>query len=316
MLRTVPRNPAVTGGVASLDCGPPGFGPPLNEGLECMRRQDLSALALYYVGFTKLRNPILRRQHGPLVRFVTYHDVPSAHAANFAAMLEHLRRRTNVISIDDYFSGTVSNTKTNVVISFDDSYSNWRTIAAPALQRLSLPAIFFVSSGLVMPVNTDPATLVDLGCGQVRRASDCLTERDLKELAQAGFAIGGHTANHINLGADVDESKLAGEIAADRERLQSMTGKEVRYFAYPFGVYRNPRVDLVALLKGAGYWGAVTTVSGLNSAAANAYLLHRELTGLPMSLPVFAARVEGAYDGVNHLKRRFRKLVGRNAPGR
>jgi peptidoglycan/xylan/chitin deacetylase (PgdA/CDA1 family) len=280
-----------------------------------MRRQDLLSLALYYVGFTKLRNPILRRQRGPLVRFVTYHDVPRAHAANFAAMLEHLRQRTNVIGIDDYFSGSVSNTKTNVVISFDDSYRNWRTIAAPALQRFNLPAIFFVSSGLVVPANTDVATPIALGCGQVRQARDCLTEQDLRELALAGFAIGGHTVNHINLGAGAHRHELAREITADRARLQSITGKEVRYFAYPFGVYENPRVDLVALLKSAGYRGAVTTESGLNSSATDPYRLHRELTGLPMSLPVFAARVDGAYDGVKHARQRFGSLTGSNKPG-
>ncbi len=92
------------------------------------------------------------------------------------------------------------------------------------------------------------------------------------------------------------------EVVWDKKRLESIVGKEIHYFAYPFGAYQNANVDPISVLKEAGYKGAVTTVAGFNTAETNAYLLHRELTGTPTPVCVFKARAFGAYDGVLFLK--------------
>ena len=272
--------------------------------------KNLSVLAVYYSGLTKLRNFFLTRGGAPLVRFVTYHDIPAENAGNFAATLRHLQRTANVVSIDDYFLGRLSEERTNVVITFDDGYRSWRTIAVPVLRQLRLPATFFISSGLLEASKSDQVRCAD-ACTPVEAACERLSEQDVREMANYGFTIGGHTVSHVNLGAITDPAVLAREITDDRQALESITGKEIRYFAYPCGVFRNVHHDLVPLLKQAGYRGAVTVVPGLNPVSANPYLLNRELTGVPMPLPVFAARVDGAYDVVNYLRRRLRSVFSR-----
>jgi peptidoglycan/xylan/chitin deacetylase (PgdA/CDA1 family) len=280
-----------------------------------VRRQDLSVLALHCLGFTTVRNALLRRFGGPLTRFVTYHDIPETDAENFSAMLRYLKRTSNVISLDDFFDGNLSKTRTNVVITFDDGYLTWKTVAMPLLTRFALPATFFVSSGLVASARPERRGGAAARIGAAPAAGNVLTEDDVRELAQSGFTIGGHTLDHVSLGATDDEAELARQIAADRVRLQSITRSDIRYFAYPFGVCRNTKVDLVSLLRQAGYRGAVTTIPGRNSATTNPYLLHRELTGVPMPIPVFAARVNGAYDGVRSLRAFARMPSARRAFG-
>ena len=85
--------------------------------------------------------------------------------------------------------------------------------------------------------------------------------------------------------------------------MERISGRKVEYFAYPSGVCYNPEIDLIKVIKEAGYKGAVTTVSGFNSVGSNPYLLHRELTQSSMTERVFRARVYGNYDAVWLLKK-------------
>lgn len=271
-----------------------------------IRRQDLGVLLFYYLGYSRARNLLLRLEHKPVARFVTFHDLPQEAVGRFKANLLFLKRRTHVVSLDDFFAGRLSFEKMNVVITFDDGYKNWVAEAVPVLRELELPATFFVSSGFVGLSKDDEDGFIrsklfakpDADC----KITGGLSIADLKRIVQAGFTVGGHTLNHCNLSACRDLSQLRYEITEDKTRLEKITGCIVEYFAYPSGTYRNPNLDLTDVLREAGYRGAVTTVSGFNCAETNPYLLHRELTDASMPGPVFRARVYGNYDAVRMLK--------------
>ena len=270
-----------------------------------IRRQDFGVLLFYYLGFSRIRNLILRLSRKPVARFLAFHDILPEAFAQFRANIIYLQQHTNVISIDDYHRGHMLSDKLNVVITFDDGYKSWITRAVPVLKELGLPAIFFVSSGFVGLRHEEEIEFVRLNLCQTQdnqRISGSLTSAEVKMIADEGFAVGGHTLNHRNLGKLGDRAQLQYEIAEDKKRLEEITGRNVEYFAYPSGGAFNRLTNLARLLTESGYRGAVTTAPGFNSENSDPYLLHRELTGATMPSSVFKARVLGNYDPIRFVR--------------
>jgi peptidoglycan/xylan/chitin deacetylase (PgdA/CDA1 family) len=271
-----------------------------------LRRQDLSVLLFHLLGYSKVRNHILRLQRVTASRFVTFHDLPPTFAGRFEANLCFLKEHANVVSLDDFFQGRLTTEKINVVITFDDGYKSWVSDAAPILIKLKLPATFFVASGFVGISNEEAIAFMRSKLRLLPEQSATtrgLTRDDLRRLADEGFTIGGHTLNHCNLADLHDSDRLTYEIAEDKRRLEAITGATIDYFAYPFGAYQHRGIDLTELVRISGYRGAVTTVSGFNTTRTNPYLLHRELTPASTLEWVFRARAFGNYDAVQLLKR-------------
>ena len=267
-----------------------------------IRRQDRSILLVYYLGYSAFRNLRFRLDRKPIARFVTFHDLPDEAVAGFRRKLIFLKRRMNVISMDDYFGGKLSSRKINVVITFDDGYKSWVRRAVPILEELEMAATFFVSSGFVGLSQEDEDEFVRSKLKTPRKTTGGLCDEDLKELAGRNFTIGGHTFNHVNLGEIEDRSHAKREIFEDKQKLGAIIGKEIEYFAYPFGECCGPQPHLTSLLREAGYKGAVTLIPGFNTKETNRYSLFRELTSADIRLCLFRAQVFGAYDGVNALR--------------
>ena len=139
-----------------------------------------------------------------------------------------------------------------------------------------------------------------------------LSEDDLRQLADAGFTIGGHTLTHADLARINDMDTLIHEVAEDKRRLERISGQPVHYFAYPYGSFRNPNHLLPRILAAVGYRAATTTLPGFNTPESDRYLLKRELTNAEMSSCVFRARVLGNTDGAQFL----RHWVWQRLPGR
>lgn len=271
-----------------------------------IRRQDFSILIFYFLGYSKIRNATFRLQHKPRTRIVTFHDIPPESLGGFEANLLFLKRKTNVVSFADYFENKLSTKKINVVITFDDGYESWVSYALPVLQYLGLPATFFITSGFVGLSKTHEAEFMrqNLSMDPAQRsAARGLTLEDLKRIADQGFTVGGHTLSHRHVETFRDRTQVRQEIGGDKLLLERMTGVKVEYFAFPSGVYYNPTVNVVELLRELGYKGAVTTIPGFNDISSPPYLLRRELTAAAMPGIVFRARVLGNYDGVMFFKK-------------
>jgi peptidoglycan/xylan/chitin deacetylase (PgdA/CDA1 family) len=228
--------------------------------------------------------------------------------------LRFLKTSTNVIGLDDYAAGRLVCGPPNVVITFDDGYKSWVETAVPALIKLGLPATFFISSGFVGLSSEAQAEFIRCRLQTCQKTTGGLDHRDLRWMAEEGFTVGGHTRSHANLTEMADPEQVLREIVEDKQQLESLIGREVRYFAYPFGACQHPTLDLVALAKKAGYRCAVTTQSGLNWPGENDYLLRRELVSPAMAKMVFKARVYGNSDGVRLLKSPGSLLLQKRSP--
>jgi len=270
-----------------------------------LSKQDRAVLLLYYLCFSGIRNFILKRRHVAVTRFLVFHDVLSESTYNLENNLCFLKHKTNVISIDDYFSSRLNVDKINIVITFDDGYKGWIDNALPILKKLNLPATFFISSGFVGLSKYDELAYIKKNLFvkmPARKITGGLTNENVRMLVDKGFTIGGHTMNHCSLDTINDISKLRYEITEDKIKLEKITGAKINYFSFPTGAHANSQINLIDELLMAGYKGAVTTIPGFNSAATNRYFLHRDIVNDGMPLSIFKARVLGNIDAVQILK--------------
>jgi len=111
-----------------------------------------------------------------------------------------------------------------VGITFDDGYVNVLDAALPVLQRHGFGATAYIISGRLGGTN-------DWDEGPVW---PLMSADQVGKLAAAGIEIGSHGATHVRL-AGASAEQLAAEVSASRRALTSLTGTEVRGFAYPFG---------------------------------------------------------------------------------
>jgi peptidoglycan/xylan/chitin deacetylase (PgdA/CDA1 family) len=104
-----------------------------------------------------------------------------------------------------------------VTTSWDDGHKLDLELA-DLLQKYNLAGTFYVSPE----------------CREFSR-EDLLSEQETQSLSE-GFEIGGHTLHHPNL-AQVPFASAIEDIKAGKDRLESLLGKKLQSFAYPYGAY-------------------------------------------------------------------------------
>ena len=109
-----------------------------------------------------------------------------------------------------------------VMLSFDDTDLGQFTVGFPEMKKYGFKGVFFIMT-------------VSIG------RPNYMTREQIKELSDAGNLIGSHTWDHHNV------KKYQGkdwEIQIDKPTrlLESITGKPVRYFAYPFGLWNQQAI--------------------------------------------------------------------------
>jgi peptidoglycan/xylan/chitin deacetylase (PgdA/CDA1 family) len=112
------------------------------------------------------------------------------------------------------------------------------------------------------------------GCGGLP-PGPMMNREQVREIADQGMEVGGHTVIHPILTAIPDDRALA-EIVAGKQELEAITGRPVRTFAYPNG---KPQRDYapchVEMAKAAGFDLAVTTVNGFATPGSDGFQLPR-----------------------------------------
>lgn len=94
----------------------------------------------------------------------------------------------------------------------------------------------------------------------------------LQALQHTNVEVGAHTLSHPFLPTLSAEQQIE-EISASKQRLEEITGNEVRSFAYPYGVY-NPETR--RLVEEAGYQTATTVNRGSAHQSQNPFEITRK----------------------------------------
>jgi peptidoglycan/xylan/chitin deacetylase (PgdA/CDA1 family) len=156
--------------------------------------------------------------------------------------------------------------RADVRITFDDGNASDVTHALPALRERGLKATFFVVAGrLGAPLFLDAAAV--------------------KELADAGMAIGSHGMRH-RAWRGLDDGALREELVDAKAILEGVVGRPVTQAACPFGSYDR---RVLRRLRGSGYDHVYTSDRG--TTRSREFLQARNSIG-PHDEPAVVERIE------------------------
>lgn len=172
-----------------------------------------------------------------------------------------------------------------VGITFDDGYLNNLTNALPVLQKHGFTSTCYVVDGLLGQTNVWDA---HVGIAQ----TPLMTAEQLLQWQAGGQEVCAHTQDHVDL-LSVNEINAWKQIAKSKTTLQTLLGKPVNHFCYPYGNF-DERHSTMA--KQANYETATTTVRGRVHAATNLLTLPRVPVLRSTSLPIFWLKIATAYE--------------------
>lgn len=241
----------------------------------------------------------------PRARVLSFHDVPERLQDEFARKLEWLAGTCRVVPLASIHARTdLDSSRLNVALTFDDGFREHATFVAPLLERLGLPATFFVPSGS-LGLSGEAAAAFARGNLRRRGAFSFMDEADLASLsAEPLFEVGGHTVNHVDVAAVADPALLEQEIRDDKTALELLAGRELRWFAFPFGGPTHVAAPALSAIQDAGYLAAFTIVPAYWSAARNPYLVGRDCLELDAGEGLWWSWLRGGYDLVSRIKTR------------
>ena len=247
----------------------------------------------YYTGLAFLSHSRAR------VRILMYHsidqdplDVHTVSPMAFEEQMHFLATRCNIIPLDqlvDHLDGKGSLPDNPVVITFDDGWANNYTVAYPILKKYRLPATMFVipewiaSCEMAQTSKTQPNEKRHMTWDQIR------------EMSRHGISIGAHTISHRSL-PTLTLQKVRYELLESKARLEQQLGQPVRFFAYPYGAFRDLNRNIARMVAECGYACAVTSLSGTNGPSADLYALRRTEIEASDGMYVFGRVMAGGLD--------------------
>ena len=130
----------------------------------------------------------------------------------------------------------------SIMITFDDGYEDFYTLAQPILAQYGLTATVFVLAGYIGKLNTWDVRL------RLKRSRH-LTNHQIQALFGSGFGIASHGMHHRFLTC-CGEANTKVELWESKATLERLLRHPVHSFAYPYGC-TNPQV--AEQVKSAGY---------------------------------------------------------------
>ena len=215
-------------------------------------------------------------QAPPMVAF--YHRVADKHpnrwtigTKQFDRHLDHFQRHFDAIDLAEVQRRVVGghSDRPSISVTFDDGYAENGRHALPELLRRRIPVTYFVSTS---NVSHNRAFTHDLVAG---RPLPVHSKSSLRMWSDAGVEIGGHTRNHVNLAGATDRQFLIDQIIDDRKRLQDIIGRDVRFFAFPFGMPAQMHAHAIEAVARAGYRGYCSAFGGYNQIGGDAFHIRR-----------------------------------------
>ncbi len=169
--------------------------------------------------------------------------------------LNRLRERGfRFVDFDRYLSFTEQR---QLLVTFDDGWRDTFDYALPILERLQIPATFFLITSGMPGVPTDRH----------------MSPTQIRQLLRSGMTVGAHTQSHQTLDA-IPLEAAKKEIVGSKTRLEEWTNEPVRYFAYPFGRFNRRLIETV---REAGFQAACGARGWGSNSESCRYRLHRDM---------------------------------------
>lgn len=186
----------------------------------------------------------------------------------FRKQLEWLRsHRYRTLSIEDVVAWTAGGPSFDgpgVLLTFDDGYADLARFAFPPLAEMGFRATVFL---VTQQLNGGSAPRGAATFGRPLLDADAI-----RSWSERGIDFGAHTRTHPDL-ATLDPEQVEHEIVGSQEDLQSILGKPVTAFAYPYGRSSDAAARIVA----SRFRLAFTVREGLNRRTCDPYGIRRTM---------------------------------------
>jgi len=146
-------------------------------------------------------------------------------------------------------------------LSFDDNYASWHA-ALGLLDRLDVKATFYVNSLPFRDIASESEVRGYFQRIGFRGDDATLTRGELRDIAAAGHEIGGHSHSHYVL-STLSVGAWGPELRDARTRLQDIVTREVRHFAWPYGMPRHMTEAQKDFCLAAGYTSIAAATPGM-----------------------------------------------------
>jgi peptidoglycan/xylan/chitin deacetylase (PgdA/CDA1 family) len=218
----------------------------------------------------------------------------------FRQQIGWLVEHASIVPLDVLLKATSAD-GLQVAITFDDGYASLHDSVAPILKEHGVTATVYLNTGRVGE--------------SARKASDAslghypnehfLTWSEVEALAKAGWTIGSHGVEHLDLTrAQIPE--VEGELRESKQEIQSRLGGPCKHFAYTWGRFTPA---LQGMVRSAGYASAVSGLHGPVTSASDRFALPRIDVRAEYELRDFIDVVTGRWDYLGFKQRLARKLA-------
>lgn len=182
------------------------------------------------------------------IRFLVYHKVDGSSNLElnlspqlFERHLKFLALTGSVITYEralHLLQEDVPLDRSFYVLTFDDGYQDFYTIAFPLLRLFQLPATVFVTTGFTDTGKTYPLQ-------RINRVEQPASWEMLSEMCESGLVtIGGHTHTHP-LMTGLTRDRIEEELTYPLQLFKDKLGIHVQHFAYPEAVWSVEVDELV-----------------------------------------------------------------------
>lgn len=209
----------------------------------------------------------------------------------FLDHLDYLQSHYRIISLTEFVNAKRENRRLpdySVVLTFDDGFEDFFSVAGPHLAQRKLPATVFV--------------ITDRAYGYLPpNGESFLSWPEIQELAASGVQVGSHTCSHPAL-LGLPFAEAGRELADSRTAILQHLSEEDVPLSYPYGQTSSAISNLAQSL---GYSCAINGALGPNGGDADLFALSRTAIASDDDVVTFAARVSGLTWWANKLRRSF-----------
>jgi peptidoglycan/xylan/chitin deacetylase (PgdA/CDA1 family) len=182
---------------------------------------------------------ILKREQVPILCYHQIRDWSSSdskRAKDYIVPVNNFREQIKLLAdngyhtispdqLYDYLLKGTSLPSKPVMITFDDTREEQYSIADRELSKYGFKGVYFI---MTVSLNRP----------------GYMTKEQVKQLADEGNTIGSHTWNHSNVKNYV-AADWVKQVDKPSHELQQITGKPIRYFAYPFGLWNRQAAEQI-----------------------------------------------------------------------
>ncbi len=159
-----------------------------------------------------------------------YEVGPEAFAAQMKALNDSGYKTVLPDDLYEYLVHGASLPAKPVMLTFDDTDEEQYSIGATEMKKYGYKGVYFV---MTISINRPRY----------------MSEQQLKELSDNGNVVEGHTWDH-HMVTKYQPATWDTQLVKPQKRIEAITGKPVRYFAYPFGLWNQAAIPE---LKSHGY---------------------------------------------------------------